>query len=254
MSSNPAQELETTEDSTGATEVAETATEEAQEQTTDTPEEQVVVYEIGGEEVSEETVLAWKKGHMQERDYTQGKQALSERTNRVAIRESEIEAQLESLTAIQSEIDALVVGESVDIDQFEDQTEYLRAKDAQDKKLKSLEGLKEKLVKQQNAHFEQGHRELSDALGWADPVKREADTRLIVGDMKARGVTDAEFNRVTNPKIMAALLDAAKYRELQAKSPETVKRVKEAPKITKPGAPEPAQPKSKASILYPDMN
>lgn len=251
MSNNPAQELDST-------------TEDLQEQTTEvatdtevtdaSTEAEDVFYDIEGEEVSLETIQTWKSGHMKDADYTAKTQTLAEEKNTVSSLRTDLEGRFEALGAIESELESLVMGDAVNIDQFdEDTTEYLKAKDARDKRKEEFSGLSRKFADMQNAYFERGHQELSEALGWSDPVKRDGDKKLILGYVKSRGVTDKEFARVTNPKIMAALLDAAKYQQLQEQKPETVKRVKQAPKAVKPGAKEAPKTQSLAERMYPNM-
>jgi len=48
------------------------------------------------------------------------------------------------------------------------------------------------------------------------------------------GITDHEFERVTSPKVMEAILKAAKYDKLMANKPNVMKRVVKAPKVSKP--------------------
>lgn len=257
MSNDPAQELDNTEDSQpGTTEVAEIDT-QAQldsEDTQDTERVEAVFYDIDGEEVSKDDILSWRDGHMLKSDHTRKTQALAEDRAQLATARSDFEGQLDAFNAVQSELEALFMGDPVELDQYEDQTEYLKARDARERRVEKYKALSQKVVDAQNAYFAQGHKELSDALGWSDPVKREADTKLIMGDMKARGVNDKEFARVTNPKIMAALLDAAKYRELKNEAPETRKRVKQAPKLVRPGAQQAEEkPKTLAERMYPGM-
>lgn len=255
MSNNPAQELDDTADSPGTTEVADPTAESpvAGDDTQETEQVEAVVYDIDGEDVSKEDILSWREGHMRQEDHTRKSQALAEDRTRLGTLMSTVENHLDTFNAIQAEIEKLAVGDPVDIDQFEDQTEYLRAESARNKRVEQYKGLSQRVVDVQNAYFEEGHRVISETLGWSDPVKREGDKQLILGYVKSKGVTDQEFSRVTNPKIMMALLDAAKYQELQNKSPETVKRVKQAPKAVKPGAPDKAELKPLANRMYPNM-
>lgn len=50
------------------------------------------------------------------------------------------------------------------------------------------------------------------------------------------GYSDEELSSISDPRAIKVLLDAKKWRDLQAKKPEITKKVNEAPKMAKPGA------------------
>jgi len=56
---------------------------------------------------------------------------------------------------------------------------------------------------------------------------------------KAYGLADAELSSVIDPRYVHVLYDAMQWRALQAKKPEAMKKVAEAPKVVKPQATQP---------------
>ena len=59
------------------------------------------------------------------------------------------------------------------------------------------------------------------------------------------GYSDEELGTISDPRAIKVLLDAQKWRQLQAGKPEITKKVNEAPKMAKPGAKPVANEKSK---------
>jgi len=56
---------------------------------------------------------------------------------------------------------------------------------------------------------------------------------------KAYGISDAELENVIDPRYVHVLHDAAQWRALQAKKPQAMKKVVDAPKVLKPQAQQP---------------
>lgn len=77
--------------------------------------------------------------------------------------------------------------------------------------------------------------ELKKALPDFTPQMAQA----IRENTKAYGFTDAELENVTDHRLVLALRDAMAWRQLQAKKPEAMKKVAEAPRVIKPQAPAP---------------
>lgn len=75
----------------------------------------------------------------------------------------------------------------------------------------------------------------------ADVAKRIRDT------IKQYGYADEELNNVTDARLVHVLHDAMKWRELQAKRPEAMKKVAAAPAVVKPQAKAP-KPRQQAAV------
>lgn len=251
---------EFTEDSTGATEVDHEAQEseaesvETETEQGDLPEE--VYYEIDGEEVSAEDVKKWKAGHLMQSDYTKKTQALSEERKAFEASREAFDQKLEVLSSIEADIEALALGDlkEADLDKIlaeEGTEEYLRVQREMEKRKAGISALTKKYQAVQNEYLKESYQQLSDSLGWSDETKREKDIAAIQSYTKDAGITQNEFDKVTNPKIMVALVEASKYRDLMKKKDEVAKKVVKAPKVSKPSAPKSSnKPLSLAERMY----
>ena len=81
---------------------------------------------------------------------------------------------------------------------------------------------------------------------WRDPVKFEADRKVMSSYAKALGFNDAELSSLADHRYMQVLHDAAQFRALQAANPETLKRVRAAPQMARPGTRTQRDPKTVA--------
>lgn len=70
---------------------------------------------------------------------------------------------------------------------------------------------------------------------WRDPAKFDADRKTMSSYAKNLGFSDAELSSVFDHRYMQVLHDAAQFRALQASNPETLKRVRAAPQMARPG-------------------
>lgn len=85
---------------------------------------------------------------------------------------------------------------------------------------------------------------LRDHPEWRDPVKRTAALKLVNDYGVSRGFSPAELNGILDARYMNVLHDAAMYRQLKAKAPATLRRVRSAPRMVKPGTRTTADPKA----------
>lgn len=69
-----------------------------------------------------------------------------------------------------------------------------------------------------------------------DPAKAKALKEEMRGFLKVNGFKDEEIEQVYDHRHVLLIRDAMKYRGLQDKSPQIVNKVKDAPKLLKPGA------------------
>lgn len=70
---------------------------------------------------------------------------------------------------------------------------------------------------------------------WSDDTKRAQDRAAIAEYLKGYGVTDEEFGQLEDHRYALIIRDAWKYGQLQKDRPATLKKVKAAPKLLKPG-------------------
>lgn len=71
---------------------------------------------------------------------------------------------------------------------------------------------------------------------WSDDTKRAQDRAAIAEYLKGYGVTDEEFGQLEDHRFALIIRDAWKYGELKKQRPATLKKVKAAPKLLKPGS------------------
>lgn len=216
------------------------ASEESIEDDDDTAESEELFYEIDGEEVSLDTVMQWKNGHLMQSDYTKKTQELSESRKKVEAKEAEIGDLASTLSAnieaLQQKLNADF--EKIDWDELRDTdpSEYLRLREdkkAREALIQSAKGTQSKIDQVKLAEEQQ---KLYEKLPhWTDDAKRNADVTLISERAKTFGFSNEELATISDHRILLAMLDAAKYAQLQEKSPKIAKKVAKAPKISKPG-------------------
>lgn len=83
----------------------------------------------------------------------------------------------------------------------------------------------------------QEHEKLLSARNeWRDPQAFSKARDQIAQYARGLGFQDAELSQITDHRIMLVLDDAARYRALQAATPQALKQVRQAPPMAKPGS------------------
>ena len=210
------------------------------------------VYEVGEREITQKQILEWEQGYLRQSDYTQKTQGVADKVkSEVAKKVSESIGDLDSkasalaehttaLTALLDEVEG-----SVDLDELreDDYEEYQKTKETIENRRTKIKQATEAAQKaaedanlahlaEQQSLFIGSNAEWSDDKGQATP-KRDEDFQLISEYAKSVGFSADEFGQVTNHKVMVAVLEAAKYRQLKQKTTDS-KKVKVAPKLVKP--------------------
>lgn len=102
------------------------------------------------------------------------------------------------------------------------------------------QGLSLKQQQMQQAQKQRADQSLAEAAQQlANELGKEwnAETRANLKKVGAEyGYTDEELGSVTDPRAVKVLLDAMKWRKLQADKVSTTKKLADAPKLAKPGA------------------
>lgn len=70
---------------------------------------------------------------------------------------------------------------------------------------------------------------------WSEDKKRSQDRAAILDYAKSYGITKEEMDSIQDHRVQLVLRDAWKWSELQKQKPTTLKKVKAAPKLLKPG-------------------
>jgi len=201
-----------------------------------------LVYEIKGKQYTQEQLIEALEGGLRLSDYTRKTQLVAEDRKSVAAKG---EKQDQLLDDLQSHIDLLAEMTDSEFDGInwdelrEDNTsEYLRLKEKKESKRGKLDKAKsdrQKLLDDKRSELAGAEQsKLFAAMGWQDaPSKQEADLKLMQTYLQGRGWTNEDFVDVINHKHMMAIMDAAKFHQLQSKASATTKKVKQAPKVVK---------------------
>lgn len=249
---------EVAEDSNGATEaepqeIVDEGQSEPQSETQDLPEERF--YEIEGEEVSEADVIKWKSGHMKDADYTQKTQALAADRKAFQSEREKFNETFELLTAMEDEISGYVMGDLQNIDmedlRINDPSEYLRIEKLKQERSQWRDKLSTRFDAIRGKNIENAQKFLFEKHGWQDAEKLKTDTDSIMSWVKESGMPETQFQKITDPYYMSAILEASKYRKLMEQKPSITKKVVQAPKTSKPSSqPAAKKPLSLAERMY----
>lgn len=221
--------------------------------------EEAEYYEIEGIQATAKEIRDWKSAHEKKRDtdkaWTEKTQKLSDERKKFESDQKAFSEKMALVESLESEIERLALGdmESVDLDKILEEygsEEFLKAQRELEKRNAKATSLKEKLNQARQSNAEKSYKHLADSLGWDDASKRESDIQSIQQHVKAEGIPAESFARVSEPWIMTALLDQAKYKELMNRTKETEKRVKAAPKVSRPAATTSAVQLTLAERLY----
>jgi len=243
-----------TEEDVESSEIEEDLEELDDEETEDTEEDEgePESLDVFGVEMTREEFDTMKDQQLMHADYTKKTQAL-------AGEKKQIEALSSDLSTFISEFESLIVNEESDEELKElkedDYVEYLRRKELIDARKKKLKGAKSKQADAlKTVQADENQKLISVMTEWADPKKGQAtqksdvDTALkYAGEI---GYSNEDLNKLSDHKVIRALIDAGKYRELkQSRTAETKRKTKAskkviAKKVTK------AKAKSDSELFY----
>jgi len=221
-----------------------------------------VAYEIGDIQATATEIKSWQEAYetkqSKDKDYTQKTQKLAEDRKAAEGLREKLEQEQEFFSSIGEEIDELLLGDLKDVDLAElierDPAQYERTKQKIEHRKQWKQAYQAKLEARLNTVVAEAQQVLFADLGWVgNNEKYQADTKSILKYVAESKISNKSFAKINDPKIMAALLDAAKYRELQAKKPTTTKLIKKAPTIAKPSTAVSQAPKSLAERMFPNM-
>lgn len=203
--------------------------------------EDIEYYQIGDKQYSLKQLDELEANGLRQADYTKKSQANAELKKELDVKNVQINEKLESLDAHIKELEKLTAIDSeVDMNELRDidPSEYLKRKEQMEARQKASESAKVEMQALKDAEFQtkvaQEQKLLLEALPeWQDPVVMEKDAKLINDYLAENGFTESDTNDLVNHRLYVALLKAAKMDSINAKSVETEKKVKDAPKVTK---------------------
>lgn len=203
-------------------------------------------FKVGDAEVTEDELV---KGYMRQSDYTRKTQeAAALRKESEAVQQAvaqERQRYAEALQFFESQIPqpAPPAPELLD----EDPVEYIRQKDAYDRAnaQRQAAAVERQRVEQQTAAereqaaqalIRQESEKLAERIPeWREPEQRASLVRDIQQEMRDRGFSDAEIGQLAYAHHFEVVRDAMAYRKMMAKKPAVEKKVRDAPKVVKPG-------------------
>ena len=216
-------------------------------------------YDLDGEEVSVAQIREWKNNGLMQADYTKKTQAAAE-VRKQAEAEAAKTAQLNaSLAETLATLEQSIKDEFKSIDweylRENDTGEYLKQKELMQLKAQKAVKAKADLTQRQEAakqeKIAQSQKLFKEANpSWLDKTKMEADIKAMDEYVVANGFSEDMINELSDHRIMQALLDASKYRQLQGKSANTSKAVQSAPNVIKASKKTTPAPTSRAERFY----
>ena len=247
-------ESSVTTDATGTTEndavVSESSTEvegntdisDGVESTSENDTGDDLFFDLDGEEVSVAQVRDWKNNGLMQADYTKKRQVDAEARKVLdADQAKTIELNNQLTETLSSFQDALQEDyKKVDWDYLmeNDTGEYLKQQKLFKAKAQKLVDAKKELTARQELEREDKVANaqklfLEKNPTWADPKQKDADIAIMDAYVTENGFDEQMINGLTDHRLMQAVLDASKYRELLNKSAETGKTVQQAPNVIK---------------------
>jgi hypothetical protein len=215
-------------------------------------------YDIQGEEVSHDTVMGWKNGHMMQSDFTKKSQLNAEERKGLEAKHVLADEKIASLSDSIEKVRAFIKEESTS-EELEDlrdtdMAEWSRRKEAIAKKEKEVEQADKDLKAMQESENQERalveHQLFRDSQpSWVDQKVMDADLALIESYVKDSEFSPEDFNSLQTHKLMNMALDASRYRKLQGEATETEKQVRDAPNVVKATVKK-TKPKGKARSLY----
>jgi hypothetical protein len=215
---------------------------EGDQPATESLDDKVVAWETASGDKYEVPVAELKNGYMRTEDYTRSKQNLSVEREQAA---KQIQEQFQTVEAYAQDFGALyalnnqvaALEQSIQtldknsdpIGYFDAVTQYQMLKDQRNSVASKLQQVNQQRGAQMQEYLAQAKHKMAQELQSAIPgFGKELLTKLdsTAGEY---GYTSQDLQMVTDPRFVKVLHDAMKFRDLQAKKPETVNKVKAAP-------------------------
>lgn len=206
--------------------------------------------EIELEDGSKVTLADLKKGNLRQADYTRKTQEVAEIRREFEAKSSQIDGAAQQLvnqfqvleqmlamqapqrpTAQMAQDDPFGYQEAqARFMEFQEQMQHVSAQMQQASQFADQRKQQERQVQIQNA--------MRDLIAWnpdfADAEKRRAFGQKLAADVEVYGFNKSDLDEITDPRVIKALADAAKYQALQKSKPKAVRKAQKAPPVTTP--------------------
>ena len=241
VSEEEAEEVETEDviEESEAEEVEEVE-EDYEESETEESEEEQAAYEVVVDGQSQEVTLdELLSGYQRQADYTRKTQAVADQRKQLEDQSGLVKETLKGLEESKKQLSELLETSQSAVDWEElrdtDPSEYLRQKELIEQRQKALQKAESDAQQATQLQTQEEAKQLfAKVPTWNDPKQRDADRERITAYLSNIGFAENEYSH-TDHRLVLALLDASKYQEMQSKSASVVKKIKKAPKVTKPG-------------------
>lgn len=234
---------------------------ETEEETDDNGD--IEYHEINGKEYTAKDIEALESGNLMQSDYTKKTQALAEEVKAVTDERTLLTAETAKVSDLAAQLEVLVAEDSAidwaELKEYEPE-EYIKQKEKADSRAAKLAEVKasQQPAQQQQAMTAEDQQSLIKANPqWLTDGKQDAENKEYVKDMNMI-VNYASTIGLSIPDVQAmnkaghwfAMLDAAKYAEQKANGSALNKKVRKAPRVTKPKANQTTQRKSREETFY----
>lgn len=211
--------------------------------------------DVFGQEITREEFDTMQKQQLMHSDYTKKTQALAEERKQTEALNSDLNSYI-------AEFESLIVNEVSEEHLNElledgDTAEYLRLQNQNKANTAKLKAVKAKQAEAFKATQAEESKKLAEVMTeWADPktgqATQKADVSKALEFAAEIGFTNEDLEKLADHKVIRALIDAGKYRELKKSKPSLTKRKTPA---AKKASKKPAQGGKKvlsaADLFYP---
>lgn len=222
-------------------------------------------HEINGKEYTASDIKALESGNLMQSDYTKKTQAHAKEVEAFTEERNLFDAEKAKVADLSAQLEVLVVeSESIDwaeLKEYEPE-EYIKQKEIADNRKAKLAEVKasQQQPQQQQAMTEADQKTILSANPqWLTDGKQDAENKEYVKDMNmiveyaaSIGLSIPDVQSMNKSGHWLAMLDAAKYAQQKKNGSALGKKVRKAPKVTKPKANKTTQRKSRESVFYGD--
>lgn len=205
-------------------------------------DDKVVTWETASGEKYELPVAELKNGYMRQEDYTRSKQNLSvereQATKQIQEQFQTVEAFAQdfgALYALNSQVAALersiqtIDKNSDPISYFDAVTQYQMLKDQRNGVAQRLQQVNQQRAAMTQQQLTQAKQQMAAELQTAIPGFSAELVNKLDSTAGQYGYTSEDLQQITDARFVKVLHDAMQFRQLQAKKPEAVNKVKTAP-------------------------
>ena len=216
-------------------------------------EEQQESITVNGEEITPAQIEEMQKQQLMHADYTKKTQAISEERKQIVALNSDLTSSIEILESL------IVEEENADdlneLLEDNDTAEYIRrTKQIEAKKAKLVEAKKRQADALKSTQAAENQKLVTVMTEWSDPksgaTTQKADIDAALSYASEIGLDSDSLDKLSDHRIIRALIDAGKFRKLKDSKPEVKKRKTTASKKTSKKTAQGKKTKSLTELFY----